>query len=111
MGGVRISRFDENAEVLRDLASKGVDLARPRSIDFAHVFPDRPSAQAFAGVLEREGSKAVVEGVDREANPWDVIVSKIMVPTCGNLTETEEHLDALAQGHGGRSDGWGFLET
>ena len=106
-----MSRFSDNAEVLLDLASKGVDLARARSIDFSHVFPDRVSAQAFADAVQRDGFKADVEKVDREANPWDVTASKVMVPTCENLTKTEEHLDALARRHGGRSDGWGFFEA
>lgn len=70
-----MSVFDENAEVLRGLAGKGVDLARPRSIDFSHVFPDRRSAQAFADALKREGLEADVEKVEREANPWDVTAS------------------------------------
>lgn len=101
-----MSLFDENAAILR---KDGRDLAPPRSIDFSHVFPDRASADAFAREAEKEGFAAAVEEIDREEDPWDVTASKEMTPTCGNITDTEKRLDALARSHQGRSDGWGLF--
>jgi hypothetical protein len=106
-----MSLFEENAEVLRNLANEGRDLGPPRSIDFSLVFPDITSAKAFARDAEQEGFSAVVEQVKRAEAPWDVTVSAVMVPTCENITDTEERLDAMAQSHRGRSDGWGFLNV
>jgi len=43
-----MSLFEENAEVLAEMAVDGVELTSPRTIDFSHVFPDQNSANAFA---------------------------------------------------------------
>ena len=104
-----MSLFEENDAILRKMESDGSDLGPPRSIDFSHVFPDRASADTFASEVEKEGFASTVEEVEREEDPWDVTVSKSMTPTCGNITETEERLDALARLYQGRSDGWGFF--
>jgi hypothetical protein len=104
-----MSLFDENAWVLQDMESKGSDLGPPRLIDFSHVFPDQASANAFAQDAQLEGFSTAVEEVDREIDPWDVTASQEMTPTCENITDTEERLDALARLYQGRADGWGFL--
>ena len=105
-----MSLFDENAEVLRQIASQGGDFDVPRTIDFAHVFSVRPDADAFAEQAALEGftlSDAPIYRDDYKV--WDVTVSKEMQPTCENITSAEENLDALARKHGGRADGWGFF--
>ena len=102
-----MSSFEENAEVLRELASKGLDLGPARLVDFSHVFPDRASAEAFAREAEREGFATAME----EVVEWDVTASKAMVPTCKNITEAELNLDVHACRYGGRADGWGFLSV
>ncbi|NTG50040.1 ribonuclease E inhibitor RraB [Agrobacterium rhizogenes] len=104
-----MSLFEENAAILRKMESDGSDLGLPRVIDFSHVFPDRTSANAFAGEVEKEGYATAVEEVEREEYRWDVTASKQMAPTCGNITNTEERLDALARSYQGRADGWGFF--
>lgn len=106
-----MSLFEENAAVLRNLEANGSYLGSPRSVDFSHVFPDRTSAEAFALEADREGFVASVEQVERPENPWDVTASKEMIPTCENITDKEEHLDAMARSHGGRADGWGFFRV
>lgn len=106
-----MSLFDENAEVLRELASRGSELGTPRLVDFSHVFPDLSSAQGFAEESGRKGFKVKVEEIDHAAHLWDVTASKIMMPTCENITQAEEQLAALAQRYGGSSDGWGFFRT
>jgi hypothetical protein len=106
---VPMSLFEENAAILRRMEADGSDLGPPRIIDFSHVFPDKASADAFAREVEREGYATALEEVEREEYPWDVTASKQMAPTCGNITDTEEHLDALARSYQGRTDGWGFF--
>ncbi|WP_304167008.1 ribonuclease E inhibitor RraB [Phenylobacterium aquaticum] len=106
-----MSVFEENAEVLRNMARGGSELGSPRSIDFSHVFPDSASAKAFAQEADREGFATSVEEAEGEDAPWDVTASVMMAPTCENITNTEERLDGMAQAHGGRSDGWGFFRT
>jgi len=101
--------FDENDEILRRMASDGSNLGPPRLVDFSHAFPDETSANSFARAAEQNGFQATTETVESDEDPWDVTASKVMQPSCENITATEEHLDALARKLGGRSDGWGFL--
>lgn len=106
-----MSLFEENAAILRNIEAGGSDLGPPRSVDFSHVFPDQDSADAFAREVARQGFSTTVEEVERDEDRWDVTASKEMVPTCENITDTEECLDALARVHGGRADGWGFFRV
>lgn len=98
----------ENAEVLRNIAARGVDITGSRLVDFAHIFHGMESAHAFAEEASREGYAVEIA---RHANgdfPWDVKVSKEMIPTVEAITAAEVDLSYFATMHGGRSDGWGF---
>lgn len=100
--------LDENAAILHDMKKDGSDLGPSRNVDFAHVFPDRVSAQAFAFEAARNGFETKLEEVDRREKPWDVIATKDMAPTAEQITSVEEHLGELAEQQGGMPDGWGF---
>jgi hypothetical protein len=99
---------DQNGDVLRDMAARGIDLVSPRMIDFEHCFPDERAARAFV---------AAVQGTVREANllhpdpdedrGWEVQCRDSMVPTHGAITATERRLGDLAKQLGGYADGWG----
>jgi len=109
--------FEENAEILRNIAETGCSLTDPRAVDFAHVFYKLAGAEAFAANMIQRGFQAKVNGlrpdedeIERKVLEWDVIVSKVMIPTCEAITSTEEELSALAQPYGGRPDGWGFWD-
>jgi hypothetical protein len=104
-----MSLFEENAEVLRRFAADGIDLGRPRRIDFSLVFRDRTTADDFARAADPEGFSTVVEVTDRTEGPWEVTASRKMSPTSEAITAWETRLDALAGRFGGRADGWGFL--
>lgn len=106
-----MSLFEENAAILRNMEAEGSDLGPSRFIDFSHVFPNQALADAFARAAEGEGFIIIVEEVEWEEYPWDVTASKDMVPTCENITDTEERLHALAQTRQGRADGWGFFRV
>lgn len=106
-----MSLFDENAAILREMEADGSDLGPARLIDFAHVFQDRQSAEAFARDAEQDGFTTSVESTERAEGPWDAIAAKRMIPSCENVTATEQRLGDLARSHGGRADGWGFLRT
>jgi hypothetical protein len=106
-----MSLFKENEQILRSWEAEGRNLGPSRAIDFSHVFPDQLSADTFASEVKRQGLSVTVASVERENNPWDVTVSKVMQPTCENITNTEKQLDDLARLHRGRSDGWGFFQV
>ena len=106
-----MSLFDENAEILNGMTKDGSDLKPPRPVDFSHVFAHHASAAAFATVIGEDGFSVEIEKVAGWDDPWDVKVSKIMVPSVENITSTEERLARVAQAHGGRADGWGFMRV
>ena len=104
-----MSLFEENAEVLRELEARGVDLSRTRVVDYSHIFPNAVSANNFIEACKSAGYNAR-DTSDDDAEHHDVTVSKEMTPTCDNITLTEDALDKIAEHHNGHSDGWGFLE-
>jgi hypothetical protein len=103
---------EENEDVLRRLGAECDDLTQPREIDFTVVFPNELSAQAFAGKVETmDVSVSVEESGTAEGLQWDVVVTKMMVPENGAITEFEEYLAELAIQYGGRNDGWGCFNV
>jgi Regulator of ribonuclease activity B len=106
-----MSVYDENAEVLRDMAAAGDDLGKPRPMDFNHLFPTREGAIAFARRVSAEGFTPVVRPYDKRGFPFDVTVTtQAVLPTCDFITTTEQRLATIAAEHEGRPDGWGCME-
>ncbi|MCT2398874.1 ribonuclease E inhibitor RraB [Novosphingobium mangrovi (ex Huang et al. 2023)] len=99
--------FDENAEVLRGMRNRGVDLDVERTVDFSHVFTTERDAHNFIQACSEAGF-AAVNTTDADMDDLDVTVSKVMTPSCAQITETEDLLGTLANRHNGRADGWGF---
>lgn len=86
----------------------GDDLKIPRDIDFSVVFPTTSDAEDFAARIRRLGLRASVTKSDVVAElPWDVTVTKHLVPIHAQITEFEEMLEDLALALSGRNDGWG----
>lgn len=99
---------EENEEVLRRMRAEGDDLTQPRDVDFTVVFPDELSAHAFADQFETaDVSVSVEQSNTAEGMPWDVVVTKNIVPENETITEFEVFLADRAIGYGGRNDGWG----
>lgn len=103
---------DENGDVLRRMASHGIDLVSPRIIDFEHCFPDEASAKAFHAAVEGTvlGAKLRAPDPDRDRG-WEVQCRSRMIPTHSAITQTELRLGALAQAFGGFADGWGSMSN
>ena len=106
-----MSLYEENAEVLANLARGGCNLATPRRVDFICILPSRVLAEVFAEASIQAGFDAQVDEVAAAGNSWDVTVSKTMTPTCDAITHDEQKLDSLVHTYGGRTDGWGFLDA
>ena len=101
---------DENGEVLRRMQVGGDDFTKPRDIDFSVVFPSESAAGEFADSFRRTGLKVTVEKLDGERKlPWDVTVTRHMLPTHAGITELEETLGDAAASLGGSNDGWGCI--
>ncbi|MBF5089684.1 MULTISPECIES: ribonuclease E inhibitor RraB [unclassified Novosphingobium] len=102
-----VTLFDENAEVLRGMRDRGVDLDVERTVDFSHIFPTERDAHNFIQACSKAGFAAVKTTV-ADMDDFDVTVSKAMTPSCVQISETEDLLGKLASRHNGRADGWGF---
>jgi len=98
----------DNGDVLRRLQKNGDNLTKPRDVDFTVVFATEESAQEFAEHLVGYGYKVSVSNSNCVPDlPWDAVVTKHMVPSHGGITQFEEELQEIAEGLGGRNDGWG----
>lgn len=106
-----MSLYDENAEILRQMERQGADLRPSRVVDFSHMFPDRASAEKFAGLARMDGFDVAIEEIEREGYRFDVTASLDMEPTCRNITDNEERLGKLALSCSGHADGWGFFRS
>ncbi len=99
---------DDNEDVLRRLQKNGDDLAKPRDVDFTVVFAIEEAAQEFAEYFVNHGYKVSISNSGCLADlPCDVVVTKHMVPSHSGITQFEEELQKIAEGLGGRNDGWG----
>jgi hypothetical protein len=103
---------DDNGDVLRRLAANGDDLTRSRNIDFTVVFPDEGSAKQFAEHFRALGYAASSELSEvRSDLPWDVVVTRNMIPSHRAIGEFEDLLQEIADRFGGLNDGWGCLSV
>ena len=99
---------DDNGDVLRRLESRGDDLTRSREIDFSIVFRSEFAASEFAEAFRHAGYGVVIRLSNvREERPWDVTVTKYMVPTHASITAFEGELQEEANALDGVNDGWG----
>jgi hypothetical protein len=104
-----VTLFEENAEVLARLAARGVDLGAARDVDFSHLFEQEAGARHFAATALDLGYASQISEPELDRPEWDVTSTIALVPTCQNITESEENLANIASTLGGVADGWGFL--
>lgn len=99
---------DENGDALRRMEQTGDDLNVPRDINFSVVFPSVAEAEEFAVCVRERGLTATIEKSNCVPElPWDVTVTKHMIPKHAEINDTEEMLESLAGPLGGHNDGWG----
>lgn len=102
--------LDENAAILNDLASGGLDLTKACAVEFAHVFTNEADAEGFADAVEDDNHDVIVLEPEGEDDPWDVLVTVELTPSPEAVTEVEARLTQLAEDFHGEADGWGFHE-
>ena len=100
--------LDENGNVLRRLQRGGDDLSLARDIDFSVVFPREESAKTFARLFDSVDTRVEAKRADVVSQlPWDVTVTRHMVPGHGAIGDFEAELGQRAAPLGGCNDGWG----
>ncbi len=113
---------DEDVAVLAGLAAKGMDMTKPRLIDFPVAVPDEAVAKSVAEALAEHAYEVQVEPDEGEpdesgqipesgefAPSWTVYVEITMAPEYLRIIEIQADLDRIAGPFGGKSDGWGTM--
>ena len=99
---------DDTGDALRRLLNDGDDLNKARDVDFTVVFPTEETACQFAEHFRQLGHGVSVTNSNCVPElPWDVIVVHHIAPSHERITAIEESLQLVANGVGGRNDGWG----
>ena len=119
-----MNAYPQNADgaVLTRIAARGVDMTRPRKIEFAVAVPDENAAEAVSLALRRNdyGAEIYYDEGERDetgcipdtgefAPSWTVYTEINMVPDYERIIEIQAELDRIATPLGGKSDGWGTL--
>lgn len=99
---------DVNGNILRKMLQSGDDFSRSRTVDFCHVFSERRQALAFAEIVDDKELEVCISYND-QAEMWDVIVKRYMIPTHQDITSFEQLLATKAESLGGKGDGWGYI--
>ena len=99
---------DENGDVFRRMIRNGDDLAKPRMMDFCHIFPERKQALAFADLVDNRELEVCISYYESR-DMWQVIIKRHMIPTYSDVTALELSLAAQAESVGGAADGWGCM--
>lgn len=113
---------DADGIVLQHMQEDGIDLSRPRAIDFMVAAEDEQAAEKICAALKAQGYTAEAEfdpgeledGLEpdeedeEEFGPsWTVYVEVTMPPEHSELVRIQNELDEIAKPLGGYSDGWG----
>ena len=99
---------DDYGDVLRQMRTNGDSLTQPRQIDFSVVFPTEQAALAFCDAIAKHDVEvSYEEGSGLGESPWDVTVTREMVPDHAAIIAMEEWLASHFGPFGGVNDGWG----
>ncbi|MBF7074574.1 ribonuclease E inhibitor RraB [Glaciecola sp. MH2013] len=111
---------DEDGNVLKILAERGLDMTAPIEIEFAIFAKDESAAKAIANEMERVGLNAEIDFDEgdlddgeaptednREFWPcWSIYHVVTIVPSYQEIVSIQKRLDVAAKPYGGYSDGW-----
>jgi len=101
---------DENGQLLAEIADAGVDLTSMQTIDFYILFEQKPEAEKFAIAIANDELAPSTELTKcPDTGVWEVITRVKMVPDHTLLSQTEQYLESIANGHNGYGDGWGLM--
>jgi hypothetical protein len=99
---------DADGEVLRRMRANGDSLTQSRAIDFSVIFPTESAARAFCEAFAEYDVKFAYQESDAEEDrPWDVTVTRTMVPDHAGIIAMEDWLESHAGPLDGLNDGWG----
>jgi hypothetical protein len=101
-GGAR-----EDQAAIAALQEQGVDLSRPRLLEFAFYFPSLEGAQRAWNRLAGQGFKGKLEPAGR-GKDYFLFARKPVLVDAPTLQEMRAAFQSLARENGGRYEGWGM---
>jgi len=101
---------DDDGKVLQVLHEKGVDLTKPREIEFYCYVSDLALANEVAAKTKALGFLPDIYE-DETTSKISVYNTKKMVPTYQNIVENQRTLNSLLEAFGTKCDGWGTLSN
>ena len=103
---------DADGDVLRSLVERGVDLTKPRIIDFYCYARDELTAQSIVDDLTQLGYACRISLDEETEEPEErqsVYASRSIVPSYKTVIEIQSELDLLLRRYETVCDGWGTL--
>ncbi len=105
---------DADGDVLRSLASKGVDLSKPRKIEFYCYAADYQTALKIVEEVSELGFTPDIfddrEGSDKSKR-FSVYSAKTIIPSYDNIIEEQRVLNELLEKYQTECDGWGTMSN
>ncbi len=101
---------DENAALLAEIASAGVDLTQLQLIDFFILFEQKADAEKFEQeIIKDELAPKTQLQKCAETGVWEVLTTIKMVPDHALLGQMEQYFESIANPFNGYGDGWGIM--
>jgi regulator of RNase E activity RraB len=97
----------KNRAVFIRLEESGDDLSVPRTVDHSVVFTDKAKAKEFESIVKQKGFTVQVTTEGLFKKKFDLLVQRVDAPS--DLDPITFELEQLAEGLGGKYDGWGCI--
>ena len=105
-GGAPQTPQDADSLALRQLASRGADLTKPRHIVHFVLFTDEASARAAEEAIEAGGWRATIEPPGEADAEWSVKADGHRTVGPDTVAAFRSWFEDVASTHGGEYDGW-----
>lgn len=103
---------DAYGDVLRRMRGNGDSLTQSRPINFSVIFETEQAARSFCEAIVAYDVKIAFEKSDvDESRPWDVTVTRHMVPDHAAIIGMENWIAVHAEPLDGQNDGWGCFNV
>ncbi|WP_055735440.1 MULTISPECIES: ribonuclease E inhibitor RraB [Bacillaceae] len=99
---------DDDGAVLQSLKDSGVDMSKPREVEFILLCPNRRSARKVAKLVELEGYEVDVDE-DEEHEEFVLVCKKVIHLTHAEIVKHQHDLEEITARYEVKIDGWGAM--
>lgn len=105
------ARKDADERVLDRLRTEGMDLTKPRTVEFFLYFGKEEDARKAADQIKALGFQIDIQKPAGSAPNWLCHASKSMVPDLASLRQIRLQFDPIATSQSGVYDGWSIAKV